>query len=292
MKKVVLFGAGNGCKRILKTIDSDVQIAAIADNAYADILTCQGHLVINPKKIMEYEFDEIIITLDDLKKGNDETILEIYYQLIELGVDDKKIILQSIKYREKSEFHKPRTDFIYQLSEYFNNVGLEGSIAECGVYRGWFSGILSDAFVTQKLYLFDSFEGFSISDLEGEEENAKNWVECGAQKRLSNTSEDIVKLRIRNRERLVIRKGFVPQTLEGINDSFLFVNLDMDLYTPQFEALNWFASRMLSGGVILMHDYFNDNLHGTKRAVDDFKDKEDFSIIPIGDLRSIALIKK
>ncbi len=41
-----------------------------------------------------------------------------------------------------------------------------------------------------------------------------------------------------------------------------------------------------------MHDYFNDNLHGTQRAVDDFKDKEDFSIIPIGDLRSIALIKK
>ena len=91
---------------------------------------------------------------------------------------------------------------------------------------------------------------------------------------------------------MVMRKGFVPQTFENINDSFLFVNLDMDLYVPQIEALRWFAPRMQKGGVILMHDYFNSSLCGTKKAIEDFNGKEFFSIMPIGDLRSIALIRK
>ena len=48
---------------------SDYQIhKKIADNGYKDIVTCQGHLVIDPKSIIQYEFDEVIITLDDSKK--------------------------------------------------------------------------------------------------------------------------------------------------------------------------------------------------------------------------------
>lgn len=49
---------------------------------------------------------------------------------------------------------------------------------------------------------------------------------------------------------------------------------------------------MQKGGVILMHDYFNSSLCGTKKAIEDFNGKEFFSIMPIGDLRSIALIRK
>ena len=292
MKKVILFGAGKNCQRWLNNIDNNTQIVAIADNGYKDIVTCQGHLVIDPKSIIQYEFDEVIITLDDSKKGNDKVISTIHSQLIKIGIEDDKILLQNLKYSEERRLHKPRTNFIYSLSEYFSNTGQTGAIAECGVYRGWFSGILSDAFANERLYLFDSFEGFSTSDLECEDEKAKEWVFCGAQNRLSSTSEEIVRLRIKNRDRLIMCKGFVPQTLQNIEDNFLFVNLDMDLYTPQLEALKWFDSRMLQGGVILMHDYFNSELLGTKRAIDDFENKEKFSIVPIGDLRSIALIKK
>lgn len=237
MKRVLLFGAGKFAQKWLQYIKGDICVVAIADNAYREIKTCGGHLVIAPHDIMNYEFDELIITLDDLKVGNDAKIINIYAQLIEMGIDDDKIMLQNLKYYIENIFHRPRTNYIYSLAEYFNNVGLKGAIAECGVYRGWFSGILSDAFVSEKLYLFDSFEGFSSSDLELESPKAKEWVNNGAQKRLSNTSQEIVKLRIRNRVRMVMRKGFVPQTFENINDSFLFVNLDMDLYVPQIEAL-------------------------------------------------------
>lgn len=292
MKRVLLFGAGKFAQKWLQYIKGDICVVAIADNAYREIKTCGGHLVIAPHDIMNYEFDELIITLDDLKVGNDAKIINIYAQLIEMGIDDDKIMLQNLKYYIENIFHRPRTNYIYSLAEYFNNVGLKGAIAECGVYRGWFSGILSDAFVSEKLYLFDSFEGFSSSDLELESPKAKEWVNNGAQKRLSNISQEIVKLRIRNRVRMVMRKGFVPQTFENINDSFLFVNLDMDLYVPQIEALRWFAPRMQKGGVILMHDYFNSSLCGTKKAIEDFNGKEFFSIMPIGDLRSIALIRK
>lgn len=292
MKKVILFGAGEFAKKWIRSCKSGTQIVAIADNNFERIETCEGHLVIDPRTIIEYEFDELIIALDDQKKGHDVEILSIYKQLIKLGVNDKKIFLQSLKYRLETNFHKPRTEYIYCLADYFNSIGLKGAIAECGVYRGWFSAILSEAFENSTLYLFDSFDGFLFTDLELESSRAKNWVNSGAQKRLSNTSEEIVKLRIRNRERLDIRKGFVPKTLENVNDQFLFVNLDMDLYTPQFEALKWFAPRMVVGGVILMHDYYNDDLPGTKMAIDDFDGKDNFAIMPIGDMRSMALIRK
>ena len=77
MKKVILFGAGELAKRWLSNIDNETQIVAIADNAYKDIVVCCGHPVIDPKNIIQYEFDELIITLDDLKKGNDQEIINV-----------------------------------------------------------------------------------------------------------------------------------------------------------------------------------------------------------------------
>lgn len=292
MKRVILFGAGNIAKLLIRNCENGTHILAIADNKYENISSCEGHLVIDPQKIVEYEYDEIVITLDDTKIGNDREIISIYKQLLNLGIDDEKIILQSMKYRIESKYHKPRTDYVYCLAEYFDNVNIKGAVAECGVYRGWFSGILGDAFPKSTLYLFDSFEGFSKKDLELDSIKAKEWIKNGAQKRLSNTSEEIVRLRIKNRERLVIRKGFVPETFNNINEKFMFANLDMDLYSPQYEALKWFALRMVDGGVILLHDYFNDSLPGTKKAIEKFNGIDKFSVMPIGDMRSIALIKK
>ena len=44
----------------------------------------------------------------------------------------------------------------------------------------------------------------------------------------------------------------------------------MDLYQPELEGLKFFWSRMVSGGLIMLHDYTHQKLPGVKRAVDDF----------------------
>lgn len=91
LKRVLLFGAGKFAQRWMQYIKGDICVVAIADNAYREIKTCGGHSVITLHDILNYEFDELIITLDDLKVGSDAKIRNTYDQLIEMGMDDDKI---------------------------------------------------------------------------------------------------------------------------------------------------------------------------------------------------------
>lgn len=292
MKKVIYFGTSVLLKQWFRHGQEDALVVAVADN-HSRQGSFAGHRVIQPRQIPGCDYDQIIIALDDLKPGNDAEIVKIYNQLLGLGVPDEKIVLQSFKYKLPHPVHKPRTNYVYSLGEIFSRGGVrDGSIAECGVYRGWFSGILSEVFPESKLYLFDTFEGFSDKDVEKDADSAKEWVKEGAHARLQNTNEVVVSLRVQNRDRLHIVKGYVPETLENIEDQFQFVNLDMDLYRPQKEALAYFAPRMVPGGVILLHDYFSKVLPGTAKAVAEFDGKNQFACVPIGDALSIALVRK
>lgn len=292
MKRIIMFGAGKMAREYCQMVTNDVTILAVADNHYLDMDGFAGHLVINPDDIGNYDVDYVVIAIDDLKCGNDIEVLHIYDQLLKLGVPDEKIVLQSFKYRKNHPQHKPRTQFVKNLAAIFKQEQINGAVAECGVYRGWFSGMISEVFETQTLYLFDTFEGFNADDVAAENASAQEWVKNGAHDRLKNTSEKIVKLRCYNRSRVILKKGYVPETLAGIEDQFCFVNLDMDLYKPQHAALEFFGERMVRGGVILKHDYFSSVLPGTYKAVSVFSHKEDYNIIPIGDELSIALIRK
>lgn len=61
------------------------------------------------------------------------------------------------------------------------------------------------------------------------------------------------------------KKRFFPESAEGIQDSFCFVNLDMDLYQPMLNGLRFFYDKMEKNGVILLHDYFHEGLQGVKK---------------------------
>lgn len=289
--KVIMFGASKIAYEYCKLIKNDPVILAFADNRYKEIEGVNGHSVISPDSIKDYSYDKVIIALDDLKPGNEENIISIYNQLLDMGISDDKIVLQSFKYQMEHSQHKPRTVFIRNLSEYFRDNGIKGAVAECGVYRGWFSGIISRYFYDSKLYLFDTFCGFDTRDVEKESAVAKKWlIEDGGHERLKNTSENMVKLRCENRQQLTIKKGYIPETFNEVSDKFCFVNLDMDLYAPQLAALDFFSTKMVTGGVILLHDYFNKALPGTKKAVKEFCQGKRIKQLPIGDELSIALL--
>ncbi len=251
-----------------------------------------GHPIIDPRTINKYDFDRIIISLDDLKEGNEGEILKIYDQLRDMDIPDHKIVLQSFKYMQLHKHHTPRVQFLKNLSELFSKQHIDGAVAECGVYRGWFSAMINECFPDRKLYLFDTFTGFDHRDILCEDNAAKQWLLDGGYNRLREASEEMVRLRCPSRSSLIIRKGYVPDTFYDIEDRFAFVNLDMDLYVPQIAALRFFAPRMNPNGVILLHDYFNESLPGTRKAVEEFEKEHPVSKFPIGDGLSIVLFVK
>lgn len=292
MRKVVLYGAGELTKRFLQEGTKDYEIVAILDRKWKQIKSICGHRVYSPESIIQFEtqYEYVIIAMDDLKPGKERVIKEVYSYLIEQGVDGKKIILQSFKSLEHHINRFPRKEYLLALSALQHQNNIRGSVAECGVYRGWFASIINECYPDEKLWLFDTFSGFDNRDVEIDTKQAKDAIEEGLFDRFNVTSEAIVELRCMHRENLVFCKGYVPETFVNVDSQFCFVNLDMDLYAPQLAALRFFSKKMVKGGVILVHDYYNEIFTGTAKAVDEFCEEMDVIKHPIGDGLSIALL--
>lgn len=86
-----------------------------------------------------------------------------------------------------------------------------------------------------------------------------------------------------------IKKGLFPETASGIEDSFVFVSLDMDIYEPTYQGLQFFWNRMSPGGVIFVHDY--GNYDGIKSAVMRFCDEEVTGFVLMNDSNTACLVK-
>ncbi len=168
--------------------------------------------------------------------------------------------------------------------------GLKGNVAEGGVCEGVFARKINKLFPDRKIYLFDTFEGFDARDISVEQEKGCSASAVGS---LAFGSEEKVMASLPHPEKAIIRKGYFPETAEGIEDEFVFVNLDFDLYKPIYDGLNFFYPKMVKGGVIIVHDFFNDYYSGVKKAVHKFCEEHENSYIyiPIGDEVSIGIMK-
>lgn len=62
---------------------------------------------------------------------------------------------------------------------------------------------------------------------------------------------------------------------------------------PILNGLRFFWDRMVSGGGIMIHDYFRQDLPGVKKAIEDFETEHKIKFVkaPIGDKCSIFIIK-
>ena len=237
--------------------------------------------ILSAENILDTDFDYIMIA--------SVHAIAIKKQLLELGIDESRI--QSMGGGSAEAFAVARVNFCEKFALEVYRKGLDGSVAEAGVYQGDFSAEINRNFYDRKLYLFDTFSGFDGRDIEEEAGYSEN-ADRGDY--LKNTSVNFVMSKMKYPENIEIKRGYVPETFAGIDDSFIFVNLDMDLYKPTLEALKWFWPRINKGGVCLIHDYFDDTdtFPNLKKAVSEFIDENDISSMPVGDNLSIALIKR
>ena len=202
--------------------------------------------------------------------------------LHENGFSDGEIITHYVTFALDA-----RRIFLQKLSEVQASVALAVCVAEAGVFAGDFAKWINRYYPNRRLFLFDTFEGFDARDISKEKglSNAKEGD-------YSKTSIDVVMGKMTNPDKVIIKKGYFPDTVEGIEGRrFCFVNLDLDLYLPTYNGLNFFKEKMSPGGVILIHDYFGDTFEGPQKAVDRFVNENDgLAKYPIGDGLSIMIV--
>ena len=292
---VIIYGAGMTGKSILNDLiengeNSDNILFSDSDPKLWN--NCSGGVtVIPPEDIGKHNVERIII---GAAMGR-ETIFD--YLTHKLLIPESLIEKNNKFVESYFRCYESRERFMKCYSDIVNHKKLCGSVAEGGVFEGRFSKVLSKTFPDRKLYLFDTFEGFDERDVICDKRNSYSVNIRSGMYSAKKTINEIVDS-LEHPENVIVKKGYFPETANGVEDNFVFVNLDFDLYKPTIEGLRLFWPKLVKGGVILVHDYFNapgiiekDRYLGIRAAVDEFCKEADVSYIPIGDEMSVGFIK-
>lgn len=189
---------------------------------------------------------------------------------------------------DRNYFDYIRLSSLELMSYEIKKRNLDGNVAELGVYKGKFAKHINKFFPERKLYLFDTFEGFDNRDVVNEK--VQNY--SGGDQDFSDTSVAFVLKQMPFPDKCVPVKGFFPESAKAIDEKFVLVSLDADLYAPIYEGLSFFYPRTVSGGFILIHDFNNDNYKGSRKAVEQFCSEQKINFVPIPDSGGSAIISK
>lgn len=176
----------------------------------------------------------------------------------------------------------------YVLCQLLKQVDVhKGHVAECGCFRGLsayeISTYLKYKNFRKKFYIFDSFEGLSEYKSEDLENNLVRNVD--ERRKHFACSMDIVQSNLNEFDFIEYKKGWIPRRFQEVaEESFSFVNIDVDLYQPIKDSLEFFYDRIIPSGIISLDDYGCSSFPGAKKAVDEFiKDKDVFFLsLPSG----------
>lgn len=161
---------------------------------------------------------------------------------------------------------------------------LPGVLAEVGVFRGGSAKILCAAKGESPLYLFDTFEGMPKVNPAVD----ARWAEGD----FWETRYEEVVTYLSAFPNVHCYKGIFPDSAIGQapeKQSYRFVHLDVDIHESTHRALQFFYPRLVSGGMIISHDYSALPAPGVKKAFDEFfKDKKE-TIIPLWDSQCVVV---
>ena len=278
--RVIAFGAGEYGKLYCRYPDIEVTIVAVADNSEELIgKRLFEYDIISPADILLQKYDKVIITIENVNAAK-----SVEKQLNEMGISNVEVY-------DSIPVMSPKVQALYRVSEIIESRSILGSIAECGVYRGWTATYLNSYYPSRNLFLFDTFNGFDKKDTYLESEESIEWLSKRGNEYSIPIQSHYVLSKCKYPWNVTIQQGYVPDTFAGLeNEMFAFVHLDMDLYKPQLSALRFFADRMSKGGMIFLHDYYRPDLPGTRKAVHEFSYEREFFLIPSAGSSHVALV--
>ena len=139
---------------------------------------------------------------------------------------------------------------------------LDSNFVEVGIYSGMSMYFMADQ-CTKSFIGIDSFEGvseptqgidtdyFVKGSLASDIENAKKYL---------NQFDNVE-----------LVKGWVPEILKSLPDlTYSLVHIDVDLYAPTKESIEYFWDRLLPNGVLICDDFGSSKTVGAKKAMVDY----------------------
>lgn len=156
-----------------------------------------------------------------------------------------------------------------------------GSVAECGVFRGLSSWCLLNALRDQgggKYRIFDSFEGLSDPQPQDGEPSINLWR--------GNFSIPLsfVEYVLHEFNPVEYFQGWIPRSFPDDEERYRFVHVDVDLYQPTRDSIDYFWPRLNEGGAVVCDDY---NWPGGKKAVDEMCEKYGISLQFRGEAQAV-----
>lgn len=140
-------------------------------------------------------------------------------------------------------------------------LGLEGEMAEIGVYQGFTAKFMHNSCPTKIIHLYDTFKGIVKADKS---------IDVHSDGDFSDTSVEAVKLCMGESPNVKYHVGIFPDTFTEYDSKFCFVYSDTDTYFGTRATLDIFAGRMVIGGKIMFDDYEWRGCPGVKKAIVEF----------------------
>jgi O-methyltransferase len=169
------------------------------------------------------------------------------------------------KFNEIDGMNTDRRWMLYQLMRLVYDV--PGDTAECGVYNGAGSYLIcrvnqGNPSRSRMHFMFDAFSGLpEPSRLDGSHWSAGDMC-CDMEIVESNMAEV---------DNYTICRGWIPNRFAEVNDRrFALVHIDVDLYQPTRDSIEFFYPLMLDRSIIVCDDYGMTSCPGATLAIDEY----------------------
>lgn len=151
-----------------------------------------------------------------------------------------------------------RFDVITEVLE--TTLLLPGCMAEVGVYKGVTAKFVHNLAPLKDMHLYDTFQGIVKAD---------SSIDVHGNGDFSDTSFETVKKDL-GEDHIYYHVGTFPDTFAEGHLSFCFVYSDTDTYFGTKATLEIFSPIMVSGGILMFHDYDWKGCPGVKKAISEF----------------------
>lgn len=240
------------------------------------------------KKVIKWLFKAIV------KKHSDERYIlmwrvsNFFYPFFchterwKMFLDDKKFIKE---YNKFDKWNYNSIDRKYNITQLLKlTQWLSWDLAECGCFTwGTAYFMLKNVDTKKTLHLFDSFEWLSTPD-------TVDWTHWNLWS--LSCSEHCTKENLKDFRNVKYYRWRIPEQFYNVQKlEFSFIHIDVDLYQPTKDSLEFFYPRLQRWWIIVCDDYGFNTCPWAKKAFDEFAKKNDIQIIGLSSWQGF-IIKK
>ena len=170
-----------------------------------------------------------------------------------------------------------RYDLLVQLLEHVLRHGIRGDVVECGCWKGHSTRMLAATMSRfgggRRLEVFDSFEG-GLSGKTPQDRNERfdlTPAQIERERRTFSSTEAEVRRALEGFDFVGLHPGWIPDRFGDLAPRpCAFLRIDVDLYQPIRDTLEFFWPRLEPGGIVVLDDHGYCQFPGARRAAEEF----------------------